>query len=139
MDNIEQLQEAIKVFIEQQLLSHYTFDTWKDTFVADRSNAKKDALLKQWDFLGECFSIKSVIADVEASPDMWAPCLMLECVLMLNDTAIPLRLILVKDKVQLVQVLDRLSVSKHYGEKVDLANEFEKHVVLMHHLKSKSN
>ena len=136
MNNIYELQEIVKQYMSEKLAQNYNFEFWKETLVLERNNQNEN-LLKKWSFFYKTFYPNNITPDIQASEDKWCPCIMAEYVWDLEDASITFRIILIKNEVFSVQVLDMMNTSKIFSDNFDFKNKFNGEVILMDTLSEK--
>jgi hypothetical protein len=136
MNKIYELQEIVTQYISEKLSKNYNFDLWKETLVLEQNNQQEN-MLKKWSFFYKTFYPQYITVGVQASEDKWCPCIMAEFQWNLETAAIKFRIILIKNEVLSVQVIDMFDVSKIFGDNFDFKNKFNSEVILMDALSGK--
>lgn len=131
MENIAKLQDYIGNYLESELAKFYSFDVWKDLLVMLRQAPRNTAAISVFDRYGDAFKVRQVYADITATKEDWTPALSVEFDWKVKATTVGLRVMIVKNKVFYVQLLDMYNVVQKFGDDFDYAKEFEKTVVLM--------
>jgi hypothetical protein len=137
MDNISDLQESLRVFLQDYLFAGFTFNEWKG-LLCDGRAGKKEAIAKKWDLFGDNFKPGLITADVIASQDAWEPCASFEYIWSLKGIKVKCTAVVVKNKISYVMIGDMIGVLKHFGEDYDLAKDFDKNIAMLYKLKHSS-
>ena len=131
MENIAKLQDYIGNYLESELAKFYSFDVWKDLLVMLRQAPRNTAAISVFDRYGDAFKVRQLYADITATQEDWTPALSVEFDWRLKGATIGFRVMIVKDKIFYVQLLDMYNVLQKFGDDFDYVKEFEKTVVLM--------
>ena len=131
MENIAKLQDYVSDYLDKDLGKFYSFDMWKDLLVMLRQAPKSAAAKSVFDRYGDVFKVRQVYADITATKEDWTPALSVEFDWKVKATTVGLRVMIVKNKVFYVQLLDMYNVVQKFGDDFDYVKEFEKTVVLM--------
>lgn len=134
MDNIYKAQDYIREFVSKTILPTYSFNDWKESLVLYRNN-KQIELKKKWDIFGETF-VPAVVDPEIISGDEWGPALMLIYRWQVKKSKIPVRFTIRVNRIDELEICDAFKVEEIFGKKFNFVNEFEKNIVLIHHLKS---
>lgn len=134
MDNLYKASDYIQNYFQNKVLSNYSMIDWKETLFLKKTDS--EAMLKKWQKLGKHF-VPSFVEPEIIGGDEWVPSLMLQYQWRVKDADIPVRVSIVRNQVQYVEIVDMFGVSKHYGESFDFVDEFKKTVELMLALSSK--
>lgn len=131
MENIAKLQDYVSDYLDKDLGKFYSFNVWKDLLVMLRQAPKSAEAKSVFDRYGDVFKVRQVYADITATKEDWTPALSVEFDWKVKATTVGLRVMIVKDKVFYVQLLDMYNVVQKFGDNFDYVKEFEKTVVLM--------
>ena len=135
MENIAKLQDYVGDYLDKELDKFYSFDVWKDLLVMLRQAPKNAAAISIFERYGDAFKIRRMDVDVIATKEDWTPALSVEFDWKVKATTVGLRVMIVKNKVFYVQLLDMYNVVQNFGDDFDYVKEFEKTVVLMRALR----
>ena len=131
MENIAKLQDYVSDYLDKDLGKFYSFNVWKDLLVMLRQAPKSAEAKSVFDRYGDVLKVRQVYADITATKEDWTPALSVEFDWKVKATTVGLRVMIVKDKVFYVQLLDMYNVVQKFGDNFDYVKEFEKTVVLM--------
>jgi hypothetical protein len=135
MNNIADLQDYVGDYFEKEFAKFYDFKLWKNLLVMLRAAPKNAEAFKLMSRFGDKLKVRQMTVDVRASNDEWAPTLSIEYEWEHKDASLVIRVIVVKQEIYTVQLVDSFNVCEEFGEDYNFVNEFEKSVVLINALK----